>query len=167
MKSVLMPIVDKILSKFAKWKCKSISLACRATLIRLVITCSFVHCFMVYKWLISLIQMVTKKIRNFLWTDSCEETNLVHVAWNRCFIPYALGGLGLKDMALLNDSLLRKLTWKFLTSNIFAFTFLSERYIRQLQQLQGGYTTSSIWNSFRTNYVELIKDGIWLIGEDS
>ncbi|KAK3212733.1 hypothetical protein Dsin_017439 [Dipteronia sinensis] len=68
---------------------------------------------------------------------------------------------------MLNDSLLRKLTWKFITSNSFAFTFLRERYIKQLQEPHGGYITSSIWNSFRTNYVELIKDGIWLIGENS
>ncbi|KAK3193002.1 hypothetical protein Dsin_024312 [Dipteronia sinensis] len=119
-KSVLMPIADKILSKFAKWKGKSLSLAGRPTLIRSVITGSLVHSFMVYKWLS---QMVTKKIRNFLWTSSCEETKLVRVAWNRCCRPYALGGLGLKDLVLLNDSLLRKLTWKFITYNNFAFTF--------------------------------------------
>ncbi|KAK3229362.1 hypothetical protein Dsin_001243 [Dipteronia sinensis] len=72
-----------------------------------------------------------------------------------------------KDLALLNDSLLRKLTWKFITSNNFAFTFLRERCIRQLQKPHGGYITSSIWNSFRTNYVEHIKYGIWLIGENT
>ncbi|KAK3222075.1 hypothetical protein Dsin_009100 [Dipteronia sinensis] len=72
-----------------------------------------------------------------------------------------------KDLALLNDSLLRKLTWKFITSNNFAFTFLHERYIRQLQKPHGGYITSSICNSFRTNYVKLIEDDIWLIGENS
>ncbi|KAK3212808.1 hypothetical protein Dsin_017514 [Dipteronia sinensis] len=157
MKSVLMPIADKILSKFAKWKGKSLSLAGRATLIRSMITGSFVYSFM----------MVTKKIRNFLWTGSCEETKLVRVAWNRCCRPYALGGLGLKDLAMLNNSLLRKLTWKFITANNFAFTFLRKRYFRQLQKPHGGYITSSIWNSFRTNHVELIKDGIWLIGENS
>ncbi|KAK3204572.1 hypothetical protein Dsin_018618 [Dipteronia sinensis] len=36
----------------------------------------------------------------------------------------------------------------------------------QLQKPHGGYITSSIWNSFRTKYVELIKDGIWHIGEN-
>ncbi|KAK3221824.1 hypothetical protein Dsin_008849 [Dipteronia sinensis] len=160
-KSVLMPIADKILSKFDKWKGKSLSLAGKATLIRSAITGSFVHPFMVYKWPISLIQMVTKKIKNFLWISSCEEN------WNSCCRPYAFGGLGLKDLALLNDSLLRRLTWKFITSNNIAFTFLSERYIRQLQKPHGGYITSSIWNSFSTNYVELITNGIWLIGENS
>ncbi|KAK3212741.1 hypothetical protein Dsin_017447 [Dipteronia sinensis] len=128
-KSILMPIADKILSKFSKWKGKSLSLADWATLIRSVITGSFVHYFIVHKRLIFLIQMVTKKIRNFLWTGSCEETKLVRVAWNRCCRPYAFGGLGLKDLALLNDYLLQKLTWKFITSIYFAFTFLHERMV--------------------------------------
>ncbi|KAK2649334.1 hypothetical protein Ddye_016823 [Dipteronia dyeriana] len=152
-KVILMPIADKILSKFAKWKGKSLSLAGRATLIRSVITDSFVHSFMVYKWPAFLTKMVTKKIRNFLWTGSCEECKLVGVAWNRCCRPYALGGLGLKDLALLNDSLLRKLTWKLITSNNFPFTFLRKRYIRQLQEPQGGKSVdlrvalSLVWHS--------------------
>ncbi|KAK0589146.1 hypothetical protein LWI29_010290 [Acer saccharum] len=122
-KSILIPIADKIVSKFARWKGKSLSMVGRATLIRSVITDSFVHSFMVYKWLVPLIQMNTKKIKNFLWTGSCEDSKLVRVDWKRCYRPYALGGLGLKDLALLNDSLLRKLTWKFITSNSFVFTF--------------------------------------------
>ncbi|KAK2644850.1 hypothetical protein Ddye_020045 [Dipteronia dyeriana] len=126
-KAILMPIADKILSKFAKWKGKSLSLAGLATLIRSMITGSFVCSFMVYKWSTFLTKMVTKKIINFLWTGSCEERKLVHVAWNRCCKPYDFCGLGLKDLALLNGSLLRKLTWKLLTSNNFSFTFLHDR----------------------------------------
>ncbi|KAK2638106.1 hypothetical protein Ddye_025901 [Dipteronia dyeriana] len=97
-------LTDKILFKFSKWKGKSLFLAGQATLIRSVNTSSIVHSFMVYKWLFSLTKMVTKKIRNFLWTVSCKESKLVRVAWNRCCRPYALKGLGLKDLALLNDS---------------------------------------------------------------
>ncbi|KAK3225126.1 hypothetical protein Dsin_004988 [Dipteronia sinensis] len=37
----------------------------------------------------------------------------------------------------------------------------------KLQKPHGGYITSSIWNSFRINYVELVKDDIWLIEENS
>ncbi|KAK2644797.1 hypothetical protein Ddye_019992 [Dipteronia dyeriana] len=130
-------VLDKTLSKFSKWKGKSLSLAGRATLIRSVINVSFFHSFMVYKWSVFLTKMVTKKIINFLWTGSYDECKLVRVAWNRCCRPYAHGGLGLKDLTLLNDSLLRKLTWKLITLNNFAFTFFTR------------------------------EDGIWLIGEDS
>ena len=105
-----MPIVDKIVSKFVRWKGKSFSMVGRATLIRSVITGFFIHSFMIYKWSVSLIHMVTKKIKKFLWTGSCEESKLVSVNWKRCCRPYALSELGLKDLTLLNDSSLRKLT---------------------------------------------------------
>ena len=79
-KAVLQPIANKILSKFDKWKGKSLSLVGRATLIRSVITGSFVHSFMIYKWPSSLLSLINRKLRNFLWTGSCEETKLVRVA---------------------------------------------------------------------------------------
>ncbi|KAI9192875.1 hypothetical protein LWI28_028829 [Acer negundo] len=166
-KAVLRPIADKILSKFAKWKGKSLSLASHATLIRSVITSSFVHSFMIYKWPFSLLSLINRKLRNFLWTGSCEKTKLVRVAWDRCCRPYSQGGFGLKDLRLLNDSLLRKFTWKFITSDGFAFSFLRERYLKHLQKPHEGYVTSSIWSSFRTNHSSFLKEGIWLIGENS
>ncbi|KAK2665839.1 hypothetical protein Ddye_004413 [Dipteronia dyeriana] len=159
-KSVLQSIADKIMSKFANWKGNTLSLACRATLIKSVITESFVHSFMIYKWPSSLLRLVNRKLRFFLWTGSCEETKLIRVAWGRYCKPYSQGGLGLKDLGLLNDSLLKKLTWKFMTSETFVFSFLRERYLTQLQKSHGGYVTSSICHSFHSHYSDLLKEGI-------
>ena len=64
---------------------------------------------------------------------------------------------------LLNDSLLRKL----ITSEGFYFSFLWKRYLKQLQKPHGGYVTSSIWLSIWAHYSELLKEGIFLIGENS
>ncbi|KAK3222027.1 hypothetical protein Dsin_009052 [Dipteronia sinensis] len=76
-KFVIQPIADKIMLKFAKWKGKALSLAGRATLIKLVITGSFVHSFMIYKWSFSLLRLVNRKLRNFygrvlldFWSDN-------------------------------------------------------------------------------------------------
>ncbi|KAK3218686.1 hypothetical protein Dsin_012656, partial [Dipteronia sinensis] len=71
-KAVLLHITNKILSKFTKWKGKSLSLAGRATLIKSVITGSFVHSFMIYKWPSSLLSVINHKLRKFLWIGSCE-----------------------------------------------------------------------------------------------
>ncbi|KAK2652371.1 hypothetical protein Ddye_012227 [Dipteronia dyeriana] len=159
-KSMLQPIADKILSKFASLliRRKALSLAGRTTLIKSVITRSFVHSFMIYKWPSSLLRLVNR---------SSEETKLIRVAWGRCCKPYSQGGLGLKDLGLLNDSLLKKLTWKFMTSKSFAFSFLREQYLTQLQKSHGGYVTSSIWPSFHSHYSDLLKKGIWLVRENS
>ncbi|KAK3229673.1 hypothetical protein Dsin_001554 [Dipteronia sinensis] len=81
--------------------------------------------------------------------------------------PYSQGGLGLTDLGLLNDSLLTKLTWKVTTSEGFAYSFLQERNLKQLRKLYGAYITSLIWSSFRAQYSKLLKEGIWLIGENS
>ncbi|KAK3204953.1 hypothetical protein Dsin_018999 [Dipteronia sinensis] len=137
-KVMLRPIANKILSKFAKWKGKSLSLAGHATLIRSVITGSFVHSFMIYKWPSSLLSLIHSKLRNFLWTGSCEETKLVRVAWDRCCRPYSQGGLGLKDLGLLNDSLLRKFTWKFLTSDILLSHFFKRGILGSCRSLKEG-----------------------------
>ncbi|KAK3229942.1 hypothetical protein Dsin_001823 [Dipteronia sinensis] len=136
----------------------SLSLDGHATLIRSVITGSFVHSFMIYKWPSSLLSLIIRKLRNSLWIGSCEETKLVWVAWDRCCWPYFRGGLGLKDLGLLNDSLLRKFTWIFMTSDCFGFSFLREKYLRQLQKPQGGYVTSWIWSSLWTKYSSLLKE---------
>ncbi|KAK3218537.1 hypothetical protein Dsin_012507 [Dipteronia sinensis] len=120
----LQSLVDKILSKFAKWKRKALSLAGRATQIKSIITGSFVHSFMIYKWPSSLLRL---------------------------------------DLGLLNGSLLKKFTWKFMTSESFAFSFLRERYLTQLRKSYGEYFTSLIWPSFHSQYSDLLKDGIWII----
>ena len=122
---------------------------------------------MIYKWPSSLLLLINHKLRNFLWTSSCEETKLVRVAWDRCCRPYSQGGLGLKDLGLLNESLLHKFTLKFMTSDGFAFSFHREMYLRHLQKPHGGYVTSSIWSSLQTNYSSLLKEGILLISKNS
>ncbi|KAK3193386.1 hypothetical protein Dsin_024696 [Dipteronia sinensis] len=93
---------------------------------------------MIYKWSSSLLRLVNRKLRNILWTGSCAENKVIRIAWHRCFKLYSQGGLGLKNLGLLNDSLLKKLTWKFMTSESFSFSFLMKRYLTQLRKSQGG-----------------------------
>ncbi|KAI9166096.1 hypothetical protein LWI28_026195 [Acer negundo] len=115
----------------------------RATLIRSVITSSFLHFFMIYKWPSSLLSLINRKLRNLLWSGSCKETKLVRVTWDHCCRPYSHGGFGLKDLRLLNGSLLRKFTWMFITSDDFVFSFLGERYLRHLQKPYRGVSSES------------------------
>lgn len=52
----LQGIADTILSKFDRWQGKHLSIAGHVFLVNLVITISFIHSFMIYKWPISLIR---------------------------------------------------------------------------------------------------------------
>ncbi|KAK3193453.1 hypothetical protein Dsin_024763 [Dipteronia sinensis] len=84
--SLLLPVEDKIISKFTKWKGKAFSMACQATLIKSIITSSFVHSFMIYKWHSSLLRMIIRKLRNVLWMGSCEEFKLILVVETVAFL---------------------------------------------------------------------------------
>ncbi|KAK3185051.1 hypothetical protein Dsin_032337 [Dipteronia sinensis] len=70
---------------------------------------------------------ISGQLVNWEWADSVFLFGSPFVSG-----PYTLGGIGLKDLGLLNDSLLRKFTWKFMTSDGFAFSFLRERSRFQL-----------------------------------
>ena len=70
-------IADKVCNKFSKRKGKTLSMAGRMTLIHFVITSSLLYSFTIYKWPISLLSMIERSMRNFLWTSSINKKKLV------------------------------------------------------------------------------------------
>ena len=78
-------------------------------LVILVIYGSFLHSFMVYKCSTSLLHLIEKSIRNFIWTGSISTKKLVMVSWDDCCRPKKEGGLGLKRLYGINSAMLCKL----------------------------------------------------------
>ncbi|KAL8555719.1 hypothetical protein ACS0TY_003509 [Phlomoides rotata] len=62
----LAPLADSIISRFAKWKGHSMSLAGRKCFINSVIAASLVHSMMVYFWPRTLLKKIKTAMRNFL-----------------------------------------------------------------------------------------------------
>lgn len=79
----LQGIADSILPKFDRWRAKHLFMAGRVCLVNSVISASFIHSFMVYKWPSSLIKFMEKRIRNFVWTGSVASKKLISVSWDR------------------------------------------------------------------------------------
>ena len=134
----LRPIAHKIQSQLSSWKGNTLSMAGRGCLINSVITSMFIHSFMIYKWPKNLLADLNSKIRNFLWTGSIDKRKLITASWNDCCVPIKEGGLGIKNLSSLNKALLRKLTWKIMTSDSFVFTFFRDRFSRHTNR--GFYT---------------------------
>ncbi|KAI5425464.1 hypothetical protein KIW84_031316 [Lathyrus oleraceus] len=55
------------------------------------------HSVRVYSWPASLIYMVDKWCRNFIWSVDIHKRKLVTVAWNQCCKAYNSGGMGLRN----------------------------------------------------------------------
>jgi hypothetical protein len=63
--------------------------------------------FMLPKWII---KTLTKIIRKFLWRGTTDKFSGGHclVPWNKITLPKCVGGLGITDLHLKNQSLLTK-----------------------------------------------------------
>lgn len=105
----LQAIADKILAKFSRWRGSSLSMAGRVCLAYSIVQSSFLHSFSVYWWPIKMLKVMEHAIRNFIWTGLAVNKKLVTVPWKTCCKPFKDGGLGVKILWLLNESLLCKL----------------------------------------------------------
>ncbi|KAL8529335.1 hypothetical protein ACS0TY_006664 [Phlomoides rotata] len=101
--SHLAPLADSIISKFAKWKGHSLSLAGQKCMINSMISASLVHSMMVYYWPRTLMKKIETTMRNFLWTrDISYRNNSYTVSWARVCAPLEEGGsvFGLSAMPM-------------------------------------------------------------------
>lgn len=67
---------------------------------------------MVYKLSVALLKSMNRVIHNFVWFGSIYVMRHLAVSWDKCCLPIKMGGLGIKNLVLLNKALLGKLAWK-------------------------------------------------------
>ena len=152
----LIPWADKIKSKLESWKGFSLSMAGRLCLINSVIMGSFLHSFQVYRWPSSLLKDLNAAIQNFFWTGSTDGRKSVQVAWKSCCRPKDSGGLGVKDLGILNKVMLKKFTWRMLTEESFVFTYLRARFFTQDHRPRSWDVVSFVWPGLKLHYIPLM-----------
>ncbi|KAK2654916.1 hypothetical protein Ddye_007968 [Dipteronia dyeriana] len=163
----LIPWADKIKSKLESWKGFSLSMAGRLCLIDSVITGSFLHFFQVYRWPSSLLKDLNVAIQDFFWTGSIDGHKSVQVAWKSCCRPKDGGGLGVKDLGILNNAMLKKFTRRMLTEESLVFTYLWARFFTQDHKPRTWYVASSVWPGLKLHYTPVMIESIWLVGRHS
>jgi hypothetical protein len=108
---------DRIFSKITSWKARLLSQAARTTLVKSVANAIPTYIMSIFLLPKSFCEVINSGLRKFWWGFPQEKKhNLSLLAWNNICQPKALGGLGLRSMEFLNNSLLARLGWK-LTSN--------------------------------------------------
>ena len=164
----IVPLADKIYNKFSRWKGSCLSFAERLTFIKLVITSFLLHSFTIYKWPSFLISYVERSIRNFLWSGSADDKKIVTIPWKLYCLPIKEGGLGIKQLKVLNDTMLSKLAWNLLSSySDFAIFVLRKRFLHCSGIPRQNYLQSSVWSSIKGIYSSLRLDCLWFIGAQS
>ncbi|KAL6144809.1 hypothetical protein ACLB2K_055499 [Fragaria x ananassa] len=159
-------IVDKIRLRFSSWKGSLLSMAGRLQLIKYVMASMVVYSFQIYEWPVTLLRRLEVWCRNFLWSGSIDKRGVPLVAWKTCCAPMDEGGLGLKQLGVLNRSLLLKKAWEIYSSTSNGCNFLRNRFWRN-GVLRRSYATSSIWPGIKRFWQQVIDNGCWLLGSNS
>lgn len=85
------------------------------------------------------------------------------IAWRTCCLPFEEGGLGLKQLVVLNRSLLLKRCWEIFSSNAAGCAFIRARFCHN-GVLRRSYAASSIWPGVKKFWPTVVENGRWLIG---
>ncbi|XP_061993910.1 uncharacterized protein LOC133711840 [Rosa rugosa] len=163
-------MVDKVHSRLAGWKCKTLSMAGRLTLINSVTASIPIYTMQTAKIPISTCDSLDKLNRDFLWGD-CDGRKTVHlVNWDNVCMPKIRGALGIKKTAEMNQALLAKVSWRLLQKDegLWCDIYIA-KYLKHDDLLSNNYkhpaNCSATWRSICSR-ADLLRKGVtWRIGD--
>ncbi|GAU46013.1 hypothetical protein TSUD_401350 [Trifolium subterraneum] len=86
------------------------------------------------------------------------------VSWKTVCSPFESGGLGIRSVRRINDSLMLKLGWSFLSHNAPWAKMFRSRFLRSEKPVQH-YIKSSIWPGLKGHMDNIISNSVWVIGD--
>lgn len=98
----------------ANWKIDSLSFAARATLVQTVTSTIPFYVMQRVKIPEATLKEIDRCNRRFLWGEKDGERKVHYVAWDQVCLPKECGGLGIRNLSLLNEAALSKLGWNLL-----------------------------------------------------
>ncbi|XP_026417322.1 uncharacterized protein LOC113312800 [Papaver somniferum] len=104
--------VEMLQENLAGWKGKMLSFQERLVLVKLVLCSIPIFNMSVYKLPKKVLEESEKIIRNFLWSGNPAVRKTVTLKWEKPCSPLAEGGLGIKQLEVINKAMLMKLCWK-------------------------------------------------------
>ncbi|PNX62037.1 putative reverse transcriptase, partial [Trifolium pratense] len=120
----------------------------RVQLVKAVIHGMMVYSFHIYAWPKTLLKKLDRWIRNFIWSGDVSTRKICTVAWQKICTSYDEGGLDIRPLVQVNESLILHLCWKLLSSNNQWAVMCRSRYL-QFGMPTDTYLKSSIWNGIK------------------
>ena len=116
-KDSFIELKDRIIAKIVGWKAKLLSQAARTTLVKSVVNAIPTYLMSLFLFPKSLCVSINSSIRKFLWGYLQDKKHCLSLlSWENICKPKSLGGLGIRTMEVINNSLLARIGWK-MTSN--------------------------------------------------
>lgn len=161
-------MVDQIASKLSFWKQNNLSLAGRITLAKSVIEEIPLYPMMTTKLPKTCIKEIHGMQCKFIWGDSNEKRRIHVVGWEMLTEPKALGGVGLRNLEVVNIVCLMKLGWKLHNRSTDLWcNVLREKYMqRENGEINKAKAyDSSLWKDITRVMPVLYQTCFWCVGD--
>ncbi|XP_026396768.1 uncharacterized protein LOC113291450 [Papaver somniferum] len=106
------PLMDRFSDRLSPWKSKYITQPGKTTLTQSVLGTIASHHMVVFPMPKAITDKMDVVQRNFFWNKRNGEKGLNIKKWNHIAYPKDLGGLNIRQSAILNQALLAKLSWR-------------------------------------------------------
>ncbi|XP_021732105.1 uncharacterized protein LOC110698909 [Chenopodium quinoa] len=166
-RGVFEALLNRVWKKLQGWKEKLLSQAGKEILLKSVIQAIPTYLMGVYKFPAEVIRKIHVAMANFWWGKSVDRKRIHWKSRDSMCTLKCLGGMGFRDLAIFNDSLLGRQAWRIISqSNSLLSRVMRAKYYRHSDFLGsflgygGSFSWRSIWGS-----KSLIKEGmLWRVG---
>ncbi|XP_055960697.1 uncharacterized protein LOC126668753 [Mercurialis annua] len=159
-------IVHKIQHKLNGWTENYLSMGGKEVLIKAIISAIPIYTMMCFRLPVSLCNKINQMVATYWWGQNGDIRKMHWIAWSTICQSKWNGGLGFKDMACFNQSLLAKQVWRLVQSpNSLLSQVLKARYFPHTDILHAsiGRRPSWGWRSL-IHGLRLLKQGLlWQI----
>ncbi|GAU10423.1 hypothetical protein TSUD_421820 [Trifolium subterraneum] len=105
-------ILDKMRKKLTSWKTNNLSFAGRITLAQSSLPCIPGYVMQTANIPASVCDEAEKICRDFIWGSTVNQRKCHLVSWEKICRPKEEGGLGFKNLRMLNQAYIHKLAWQ-------------------------------------------------------
>ncbi|CAJ2675557.1 unnamed protein product [Trifolium pratense] len=105
-------LIDQVSNKLSAWKARQLSFAGRVTLAKSVLEAVPIYPMMTSKIPKSCLNDIQRIQRNFIWGEYDNVRKYHAVKWSDLTKPKSMGGLGIRNLEIMNQACLLKLGWK-------------------------------------------------------
>ncbi|KAJ4764262.1 RNA-directed DNA polymerase (reverse transcriptase)-related family protein [Rhynchospora pubera] len=162
-------LIDKVVAKLHNWKAKLLSPAAKVVLVKSVVEPMVLYSMGAGPIPESVLQRINLKIRAFFW-NSGDKNKMRLVSWEKITVPKFAGGLGLRDVTMLNKAMAVKMLWRLVSKeceNSLWVKVLKAKYLsRSVVWLASiPVRCTKLWQSL-LQAREVLKPHVrWLLGD--
>eukprot|EP00253_Pinus_taeda_P030826 PITA_30826 len=155
-------VIDKIKKRLSNWSFRSLNIASRIVLLKAVLQSIPVYSLSIRAASKGVCAKLREIFGKFIWGGPTQQRKWALVSWTNLIKRKDDGGLGLRDLEILNKVLGAKLWWRWLQGGIdvwkkiWDYKYNMPEQIEEKLKIQNPPQGSSIWNLASQNR-ELIK----------